>query len=471
MFKNDERYWNINLLNKWFAISSVIFLVCTIWIFVDDNDDEFKEYQREFRKMQIQVAQEKLEQQAEDVKVEKEAYESALAAAKVEFDSRSVELNNLQNQLSDLQDIHYDQNMKFQSHKANVEALKYLVESDNAHSNHGPSSRDEYYAALDKLDVLRLAREDTEIEMGMLETQIKEIKSIVKEKQDALDKYTKQYTLTSNKLGKLDRSRMTMANKLGDIVRDLPILDFLDPYYKVNQIVVADVKYDVNFAAVPVVDSDNRLLGIVTVDDVVDVIREEATEDFFRMAGAGKDREILLKSSWENAKVRLPWLFASWVGGVVAASVIGAYEHMLESIVALAAFIPVIIGMGGNIGTQSSTIIVRGMATGRIEVGSELLVLVKELKVGLILGILYGILLGIFANLKFIGTDPMLGLVVGLSIASSMLIAVTVGSFTPLILRKLEIDPAVATGPFVTTSIDILGVLFYFVIAGILLNI
>ena len=234
---------------------------------------------------------------------------------------------------------------------------------------------------------------------------------------------------------------------------------------------VAQLVAQYNYLAVPVVDSDNILLGIVTVDDIVDVIREEATEDFFRMAGAGKDREILLKSSWENAKVRLPWLFASWVGGVVAASVIGAYEHMLESIVALAAFIPVIIGMGGNIGTQSSTIIVRGMATGRIEVGSELLVLVKELKVGLILGILYGILLGIFANLKFIGTDPMLGLVVGLSIASSMLIAVTVGSFTPLILRKLEIDPAVATGPFVTTSIDILGVLFYFVIAGILLNI
>ena len=234
---------------------------------------------------------------------------------------------------------------------------------------------------------------------------------------------------------------------------------------------VAQIVAQYNYLAVPVVDSDNRLLGIVTVDDIVDVIREEATEDFFRMAGAGKDREILLKSSWENAKVRLPWLFASWVGGVVAASVVGTYEHMLESIIALAAFIPVIIGMGGNIGTQSSTIIVRGMATGRIEVGSELLVLIKELKVGLILGALYGVLLGVFANLKFIGTDPMLGLVVGLSIASSMLIAVTVGSFTPLILRKLEIDPAVAAGPFVTTSIDILGVLLYFVIAGILLKI
>ncbi len=254
MFKNDERYWDINLLNKWFAISSIIFLACTVWVFVDDNDDQFKEYQREFRKMQVQVAQDKLEQQAKEVKIEKEAYENALAAAKVEFDSRSDKLKELQNQLSDLKDKHYDQNMKFQSHKANVEALKYLVESDNAHSNHGPSSRDEYNAALDKLDILRLAREDTEIEMSKVELHIKEIKFIVKEKQDDLNKYTKQFTLTQNKLGKLDRSRMTIANKLGDIVRDLPILDFLDPYYKVNQIVVADVQYDVNFAAVPVVD-------------------------------------------------------------------------------------------------------------------------------------------------------------------------------------------------------------------------
>ena len=233
---------------------------------------------------------------------------------------------------------------------------------------------------------------------------------------------------------------------------------------------VAQIVAQYNYLAVPVVDGDNHLLGIVTVDDVVDVIREEATEDFLQMAGAGKDREILLKSSWENAKVRLPWLFASWIGGIIAAYIIGTYEHMLESIIALAAFIPVIIGMGGNIGTQSSTIVVRGMATGRIEIGNELKVLLKELKVGLILGILYGIMLGIFANLQFIGSDQMLGLVVGLSICCSILLASAVGTFTPLILRKLDIDPAVATGPFVTTSIDILGVLLYFMIAGLLLT-
>ncbi len=234
---------------------------------------------------------------------------------------------------------------------------------------------------------------------------------------------------------------------------------------------VAQIVAQYNYLAVPVVGRDNRLLGIVTVDDVVDVIREEATEDFLQMAGAGKDREILLKSSWENAKVRFPWLFAAWTGGIIAAYVIGSYENILDDFIALTAFIPVIIGMGGNIGTQSSTIIVRGMATGRIEIGSEIKVLYKELKVGLILGLLYGCLLGLFANIKFFNINPMLGVVVGLSICCSMVLSVAVGSFSPLVLRKLDIDPAIATGPFVTTSIDIFGVLIYFIIASSLLKI
>ena len=234
---------------------------------------------------------------------------------------------------------------------------------------------------------------------------------------------------------------------------------------------VAQLVAQYNYLAVPVVDSDNILLGIVTVDDVVDVIREEATEDFLQMAGAGKDREILLKSSWENARIRIPWLLASWVGGIIASYVIGNFENMLENIIVLASFIPIIIGMGGNVGTQSSTIVVRGMATGRITIGNELTVILKELKVGLLLGVLYGLMLGIFAGFRFIDTNPMIGAVVGLSICSSMLIATGVGTLTPLVLRKLDIDPAIATGPFVTTSIDILGVILYFLISGLLLSV
>ena len=254
-------------------------------------------------------------------------------------------------------------------------------------------------------------------------------------------------------------------------LKDIMIKNIHSIRPETDQEEVARIVAQYNFLAVPVLDSDSRLLGIVTVDDVVDVIREEATEDFLRMAGAGKDREILLKSSWENAKARLPWLFASWIGGIGAASIIGAFENMLANIVALAAFIPVILGMGGNIATQSSTIIVRGMATGRVNIGGEIKLIFKEIKVGLILGSLYGILLGVFAKFTFTYAPDNLGFVVGLSICASMVVAATVGTIIPLILRKLDIDPAIATGPFVTTSIDILGVLFYFLIAGIFLKI
>lgn len=234
---------------------------------------------------------------------------------------------------------------------------------------------------------------------------------------------------------------------------------------------VARIVSQYNFLAVPVVDAEDQLLGIITVDDVVDIVREEATEDFLQMVGAGKDREILLKSSWDNARMRFPWLFASWVGGILAAFIIGAFDNILQSTIVLAAFIPVIIGMGGNIGTQSSTIIVRGLATGRVGLENSVKILLKEMRVGLILGILYGILLGVFAIFRFLDVSPMLGLVVGLSICASMIIAATIGSLVPLILNRFDIDPAVATGPFVTTAIDILGVALYFWIAGFFLGI
>ena len=265
--------------------------------------------------------------------------------------------------------------------------------------------------------------------------------------------------------------RALATSSVDTIMRNIMIKKIHSVRPETDQEEVARIVAQYNYLAVPVLDKNDCLLGIVTVDDVVDVIRKEATEDFLQMAGAGKDREILLKSSWDNAKARLPWLFASWVGGIIAANIIGEFEPLLDSILALAAFIPVIIGMGGNIGTQSSTIIVRGMATRRVDQDGEIKVLFKEIRVGLILGVLYGVLLGFFTKLKFLDADPMLGVVVGLSICASMLLAVTVGSFIPLFLRKLDIDPAIATGPFVTTSIDVLGVLIYFTIAGLLLNI
>ena len=232
---------------------------------------------------------------------------------------------------------------------------------------------------------------------------------------------------------------------------------------------VAKIVSHYNLLAVPVVDSNDEILGIVTVDDVVDVIREEATEDFLQMAGAGKDREILSKSSWGNARSRFPWLFATWIGGIVTMSIIGFFENTLQSIITLAAFIPIIAGMGGNIGTQSSTIIVRGIATGRINFGSDLKLILKELSVGLILGLTYGLLLGSLAYLFMKDVPLIFGVVVGLSICATMVLAASIGTTVPLLLRKLNVDPAIATGPFVTTTTDILGIGTYFLIASALL--
>nr|MBF0222367.1 magnesium transporter [Desulfobulbaceae bacterium] len=227
---------------------------------------------------------------------------------------------------------------------------------------------------------------------------------------------------------------------------------------------VAHVVSRYNILAVPVVDSSFNLIGIITVDDVIDVIRQEATEDFFQMAGAGKDDEILLKSTMSNALTRAPWLFASCVGGVLAIVVIAYFKAELEKVVTLAAFIPIIVGMGGNIATQSSTIIVRGIATGRINLQEISKVIYKEFRVGTILGTIYGCLIGAVAYFGYPETAR-LGIVVGISVVFVMILATTVGSIVPLTLKKLNIDAAIATGPFVTTSIDILGVIAFFSIA------
>ena len=232
---------------------------------------------------------------------------------------------------------------------------------------------------------------------------------------------------------------------------------------------VAHVVSQYNFLAVPVVDSTYRLAGIVTVDDVIDVIREEATEEFLQMAGAGKDREILLKPVLKNAMLRAPWLFATWFGGLLNIFIISSFETELEKAIALAAFIPIIAGMGGSIANQSSTIIVRGIATGRINIQETAKLVFKELRVGLILGIFFGGLLGL---LYFAGHHEMASLAQAITISSvcSMTIAATIGTIVPVTLRRIGVDAAIATVPFVSTSMDIISVTTYFFIAKFMLG-
>jgi len=186
-------------------------------------------------------------------------------------------------------------------------------------------------------------------------------------------------------------------------------------------------RYDI--LAVPVVDGTNRLMGIVTVDDVIDILRKEATEDILKMAGAGEEF-VETKTIFKSTRIRLPWLFASCLGGIFAFFIIGEYENSLSKITYLAAFIPVIMGMGGNIGTQSSTIVVRGLATGRINVRDIWPVVFKELSIGLILGLVYGLLIGSVAQFRY--SMEALALSVALAVICSMSIAALVGSLVPM---------------------------------------
>lgn len=240
---------------------------------------------------------------------------------------------------------------------------------------------------------------------------------------------------------------------------------------------VAHIVSKYNILAVPVVNESNQLLGIVTVDDIIDVIREEATEDFLQMVGAGRDREIVMKSAWANARARVPWLFASWIGGMLVASIIAGFEATLGQVLALVAFLPIIIGMAGNVGTQTATIIVRGISTGRVSTTHAFKTIWKELQVGLLLGVLYGSLLGgsgwVLGTIGYVEVGTMLawelGVTVLLGILVAMAVAAFIGALVPVAMERVNLDPAIATGPFVTTSVDIVGVLVYFLIAGFFL--
>ncbi|MGI6713321.1 MAG: magnesium transporter [Bacillota bacterium] len=218
-------------------------------------------------------------------------------------------------------------------------------------------------------------------------------------------------------------------------------------------------KYDL--LAVPVVDNENSLVGIVTVDDIIDVINEEVTEDIYRLAGATEiDLEASpIKQIVGSLRSRLPWLLVTLAGGLLAGRIIRVLEAELQAVVALAYFIPLLTGMGGNVGTQSSTLTVRGLATGQINAQEIFLTVGREALVGTAVGLICGIIVTIVAY--FWQKSLLLGLIVGGALLGNMFTAATMGTLVPMVFKRLGIDPAVASAPFISTSIDITGLLIY----------
>ncbi len=224
-------------------------------------------------------------------------------------------------------------------------------------------------------------------------------------------------------------------------------------------------KYDL--FVMPVVDSLGHLLGRITIDDVVDFIKEEAREDYALASGLTEEVETHDKVR-TIVKARLPWLLIGLVGGLAAASVIGKFEGDLEAIPKLAFFIPLIAAMGGNVGVQSSAIIVQGLAS-QAPMGTLSKRLFKELSVGVLNGLILGVLI-IGASL-FLGYGTLMAITVATSLVSVIIVAALIGTFVPLLLDRYKIDPALATGPFITTVNDILGLFIYFMIGRAILGI
>ena len=221
---------------------------------------------------------------------------------------------------------------------------------------------------------------------------------------------------------------------------------------------VARIVRQYDLVNIPVVNDQHKLVGRITNDDIIDVIEEETNEDISLMAGV-MDQQIGEASAFKISKARLPWLLLGLFGGLLSALVINHFHGSLEKILALSFFIPVIMAMGGNTSTQAATVVIRGLATGEISILHTGKRLLMELWVSLINGLLCGILLGLVV--AFWLSDPQLGIGVGVSLIAVILFSGSFGAFVPLLLRKLNIDPALAAGPFITTSNDILGLMIY----------
>lgn len=268
-------------------------------------------------------------------------------------------------------------------------------------------------------------------------------------------------------VGVLPLSKLILAKpdeKISNIMERNPISVRVDT----DQEEVAKIfmKYDI--VALPVVDEKGVLLGRITMDDIIDVVEEEASEDFLRMAGTSEDELLMPTKVLRVARLRLPFLLTNLFGGLLTGYLMWLFKLTLRDALALVTFIPVITGMGGNAGLQSSTIVVRGIATNSLGLMPVGKLVVKQFLVGLAMGAVCGATVGTIGWLWhgsfYIGVVVCMAMIVAITVACSM------GALVPMVFNKLHIDPAISSGPFVTTANDITGIIIYLSIATALLH-
>lgn len=221
-----------------------------------------------------------------------------------------------------------------------------------------------------------------------------------------------------------------------------------------------------HLVSAPVIDADGRLVGIITIDDAVEAMEDESHEDMMRLAGVGAEEE-LSDTIWETAKQRFPWLLINLVTAVLASMVISMFSSTIEALVALAVLMPIVASMGGNAGTQSMTVAVRALATRDLTPSNAWRIILREGVVGLVNGIAFAVIIGIVGMIWF--GSPMLGVVLGIAMVGNMLVAGLAGIMIPIGLDKLKVDPALASGAFVTTVTDVVGFFAFLGLAAALL--
>lgn len=221
------------------------------------------------------------------------------------------------------------------------------------------------------------------------------------------------------------------------------------------------------YLTMPVVDNSNRLLGIVTFDDVMQILRDETTEDIHRLGGVDEGEKVD-GSLKDSVKSRLPWLIVNLVTAILAAAVVGMFEGTIQAVVSLATFMPIVTGMGGNAGTQTLTIIVRGLALGELNFKNMKKVFFKEIGVGVVTGVVIGFIIGVLGYIW--EGNFMFGIIISVAMLLNMIVATITGYLVPVVLKKFKVDPALASSIFVTTFTDVLGFFFFLGLATLLIQ-
>ncbi len=296
--------------------------------------------------------------------------------------------------------------------------------------------------------------------------------SIAKIRRIGLDKETIYYSYVVDDQGKLIGTVSLKDLLLAPPdrkIEDIMTTNYVYAYTHDDQEEVAALLAKYDLTALPVVDHDQRLVGIITIDDVVDVITEEATEDIHKMAGMEAPEDPYFSTGFFMlGRKRVLWLVVLLVLSYLSSVVLKHYSDILQILVPLAFFIPMLTGTCGNTGMQSATLIIRGLATGEIELKDFFRIFFREILMGVFLGIILGLFS--FVRARFVDINPFIGIAVGIAVFISVFVANMIGAVLPLLLKKLKIDPAVSAGPFITTIIDVTSLILYFEIAQIIFN-